>query len=79
MAFGQTLKDGEYTLCWATHPKMPNRSGHSRSRTHHLTLDRKVTLCKMKFDAVGKEGFERGLCYNCRSIRDRQDALKESK
>ena len=42
----------ELGLCWATHPKQPNRSGTARGRAIHLRLgSSKISLCNMKFDA----------------------------
>lgn len=38
------------TVCTATHPKMPNYSGHSRGRKTHLTKDGKKTVCNMLVD-----------------------------
>lgn len=63
-------QDGK-EVCWATHPKRPNRSGHARGRKYHLTADRKTTLCAMKVDKmVHDEGTVRAMCANCENLKD---------
>lgn len=37
-------------VCTATHPGMPNFSGHSRGRKIHLAKSDKLTICNMRVD-----------------------------
>lgn len=37
-------------VCMATHPKTPNRSGHSRGRKVHLAKNETHTVCNMLVD-----------------------------
>lgn len=63
---------GNYTLsgmamCMATHPTMPNRSGHARGRKLHLTKDGKKSLCNMLVDGYFKQDnwISRDQCKIC--------------
>lgn len=40
----------EIMLCMATHPKMPNTSGHARGRVAHTSKDGIKTICNMLVD-----------------------------
>jgi len=42
-------------VCMATHPKMPNRSGHSRGRAKHLVKGDGLTICNMMVDELVKD------------------------
>lgn len=37
-------------VCTATHPQMPNNSGHSRGRKIHLQKTETMTICNMLID-----------------------------
>jgi hypothetical protein len=52
------MRDGLF-VCMATHPKMPNLSGHARGRKRHLTADRKSTVCNMLVDQLFDKNTER--------------------
>jgi len=46
--------DGK-VVCMATHPKMPNHSGHARGRAKHLVKEGQLTVCNMKVDTLVKD------------------------
>ena len=58
-------------VCTATHPDMPNFSGHSRGRKVHLAKDDKMTICNMLIDKyipnddIAWQPVHNGKCKNC--------------
>ena len=62
-----------HTVCTATHPKMPNHSGHSRGRKLHLMKSMELTLCNMKVDELAPNDYrfysmtQNGTCKVCLS------------
>lgn len=58
-------------VCTATHPQMPNHSGHSRGRKIHLAKDEKFTVCNMLIDQyipLSTQNYtmvSNGKCGNC--------------
>lgn len=60
-----------HTVCTATHPNMPNHSGHSRGRKLHLMKTDGLTFCNMKVDQLAPRDYRHysmtinGACKNC--------------
>ena len=60
-----------HTVCTATHPDMPNHSGHSRGRKLHLMKTEEKTFCNMKVDQLAPSDYrfysmtQNGTCKNC--------------
>ena len=60
-----------HTVCTATHPDMPNHSGHSRGRKLHLMKTNEKTFCNMKVDELAPTDYRfysmtlNGTCKNC--------------
>lgn len=58
-------------VCTATHPDMPNYSGHSRGRKLHLAKNEERTICNMLIDTYMPSGdtnwsmTHNGKCKNC--------------
>jgi len=59
------------TVCSATHPDMPNHSGHSRGRKLHLLKTKEETFCNMLVDQLAPTDYRyysmtgNGVCKNC--------------
>lgn len=63
-----------HTVCTATHPDMPNKSGLSRGRKIHLMKSEKLTFCNMLVDELAPVNYKHysmtinGTCKNCLNI-----------
>lgn len=60
-----------HTVCTATHPDIPNHSGHSRGRKIHLVKTLEKTFCNMKVDEFAPKDYRfysmtsNGTCKSC--------------
>lgn len=60
-----------HTVCTATHPMMPNNSGHSRGRKIHLMKTMEKTFCNMQIDQLAPTDYKfysmtsNGTCKSC--------------